>query len=83
MAGALALAAVFLIAIVEMVFSPAGKGGCAMPHQMMEESVAKPKGVASSEAGVFNPRDAESRRKISISSFSLQIETRQIVDSDM
>ncbi|ELR07861.1 hypothetical protein VC83_01033 [Pseudogymnoascus destructans] len=38
MAGALALAAVFLIAVVEMVFSP-GKNGCAMPVGMMEESV--------------------------------------------
>ena len=35
MAGALALAAVFLIAVVEMVFSP-GKNGCAMPVGMME-----------------------------------------------
>ncbi|KFY12668.1 hypothetical protein V492_03747 [Pseudogymnoascus sp. VKM F-4246] len=40
MAGALALAAVFLIAVVEMVFSP-GKNGCAMPVGMMEESVGR------------------------------------------
>ncbi|KFZ08211.1 hypothetical protein V501_06053 [Pseudogymnoascus sp. VKM F-4519 (FW-2642)] len=38
MAGALALAAVFMIAVVEMVFSP-GKNGCAMPAGMMEESI--------------------------------------------
>ena len=38
MAGALALSAVFLIAVVEMVFSP-GKNGCAMPHGILEESI--------------------------------------------
>lgn len=40
MAGALALAAVFMIACVEMVFSP-GKNGCAMPHALMEANLVK------------------------------------------
>ncbi|KAL3417235.1 Zinc-regulated transporter 2-like protein 1 [Phlyctema vagabunda] len=40
MAGALALAAVFLIAIVEMVFSP-GKNSCAFPVAMVDQSVGR------------------------------------------
>jgi hypothetical protein len=61
MAGALALAAVFLIAVVEMVFSP-GKNGCAMPVGMME-SVESGHGNGNAEegAGVGN-REGERRR---------------------
>lgn len=70
MAGALALAAVFLIAIVEMVFSPAGKGnGCSVPHQMMEGSVAKPEIVETTETVLNSPRDAKSRRMVPSSFF--------------
>lgn len=62
MAGALALAAVFLIAVVEMVFSP-GKNGCAMPVGMMEESVGQGYGNENAKegAGIGN-REGERRR---------------------
>jgi len=70
MAGALALAAVFMIACVEMVFSP-GKNGCAMPHALMEANLAKGNhhAVESShdgeEKGVKAPpqREGEGRRE--------------------
>jgi hypothetical protein len=63
MAGALALAAVFLIAVVEMVFSP-GKNGCAMPVGMMESVESghgNGNGNAEEGAGVGN-REGERRR---------------------
>jgi len=68
MAGALALAAVFLIAIIEMVFSPAGKNGCAMPHHVMEESVATKKAATAPppEIQSASPRDAEIRRRTAL-----------------
>ena len=71
MAGALALAAVFLIAVVEMVFSP-GKNGCAMPVGMMEESVGQGYGNENENAkegtGVGN-REGERRRYFLFVSF--------------
>jgi hypothetical protein len=64
MAGALALAAVFLIAVVEMVFSP-GKNGCAMPVGVVEESVGRKEKVNvidSGENGVVNPSAEEENK---------------------
>lgn len=64
MAGALALAAVFMIAVVEMVFSP-GKNGCAMPAEMMEESVGRGHGGENTKEGVdVGNQGAERRRCI-------------------
>ena len=64
MAGALALGAVFLIAVVEMVFSP-GKG-CAISQQKVEESVGRKgsEGLDQQVVARSSPRDVESRRMI-------------------
>ncbi|KAG9229119.1 zinc transporter-like protein [Amylocarpus encephaloides] len=63
MAGALALAAIFLIAVIEMIFNP-GKNSCAYPAAMMENSIGR-KGVqgdivASRETGE-EPRESSTR----------------------
>lgn len=66
MAGALALAAVFMIAIVEMIFSP-GKNGCAMPAGLMDAQIARghhSHGPKQEEKKAAAPqRGGETRRK--------------------
>lgn len=62
MAGALALAAVFMIAVVEMVFSP-GKNGCAMPAEMMDKSVGRGYGDENVKEGVDAGNQGVERRR--------------------